>query len=93
MILYLWLGVAIALAIGTEILKSKMMRRRAPGTPILSPFWWGRGFTILTSPNSFTEAGQFYRLWTIRAEVTLTVWCFPIGFIVFMIDQAGRGHL
>jgi hypothetical protein len=92
MIMYIWLGVTLALMIGSQVLKSRMLNHRAPGTKILSQIWWGRGFTILTSPQSFTPTGQLYRTWTIRVEGALMLWMFPGALIAGLIQEGGRGY-
>jgi hypothetical protein len=85
--LYIWLAITAFLMIGASYLKSQMLKHRAPGTAILSPFWWGRGFTILTSPTSFTGEGQFYRSWTVRLELACMLWMFG-GLIFFIFAPA-----
>jgi hypothetical protein len=66
---------------GASYLQSQMLKHRIPRKGLLRPFWWSRGFTIVTDPANYTETGQFYRRWTIRFEMASIIWMFMVVFI------------
>lgn len=85
-VVHIWLGVAFILNMGAWLLRSQMLKYRIPREGLLHPFWW-RGFTIITDPANYTEAGQFYRRWTIRFEVAAMIWMFSIVFVFAALSR------
>jgi hypothetical protein len=81
-VFHIWLVVTAVLLTGASYLQSQMLNHRIPQKPLLHPFWWRRGFTILTDPAAFTETGQTYRRWTIRAELAAILWMLAIVLIL-----------
>jgi hypothetical protein len=81
---YIWFGAWIASLITASYFKSKMLNHaRVPGATIPYASIWSRGFTYLADPECFTEQGQVYRSWTVRAEFA-GVLLFVTGMLVVM---------
>jgi hypothetical protein len=84
----IWFGVTVILLIVAGYLQSQMLKHRIPRQGLLHPWWWRRGFTMITDPANYTETGQFYRRWTIRLELASMIWMFMV-VVIFAATPRG----